>query len=202
MFWTAFVAGFTLCLSLIFAIGAQNAFVLKQGLRREYVWELALICALSDAILISAGVWGFAWAVAQVPRIEPVVRYVGAAFLLLYAAASAWAACTSQASLQASDAPRTSRRRAVLVCLALTWLNPHVYLDTMLLIGSVGTQYPGAQGSFAAGAICTSFLFFFGLGYGARLLAPIFRRPAAWRVLHALIAVLMTVIAMGLLRGG
>ncbi|MBQ7627068.1 MAG: amino acid transporter, partial [Rhodocyclaceae bacterium] len=190
MSWTAFVAGFTLCLTLIFAIGAQNAFVLKQGLRREYVFELALICALSDAILISTGVWGFSWAVAQVPRIEPVVRYAGAAFLLAYAAASAWAACTRQESLQASDAPRTSRRRAVLVCLALTWLNPHVYLDTML-IGSVGTQYPGAQGSFAAGAVCTSFLFFFSLGYGARLLAPIFRRPSAWRVLHALIAVLM-----------
>ena len=91
---------------------------------------------------------------------------------------------------------------AALVCLALTWLNPHVYLDTMLLIGSVGTQYPGAQGSFAAGAICTSFLFFFALGYGARLFAPVFRRPSAWRVLHALIAVLMTVIAIGLLRGG
>lgn len=198
---TAYLAGFTLCLTLILAIGAQNAFILKQGLRREYVVELALLCALSDAILIFCGVFGFSWVVARAPAVEPIARYGGAAFLFAYGLRSAWAALTSTETLTAGDAPRTSRKRALLTCLAITWLNPHVYLDTMLLIGSVGTHYPGAQGWFAAGATTTSFLFFFALGYGARLLAPVFRNPKAWRALEAAMAVLMWYLAASLLLG-
>jgi L-lysine exporter family protein LysE/ArgO len=193
------LAGFALGFSLILAIGAQNAFVLRQGLRREHVLAVVLVCALSDAVLIAAGVAGFGALAEMVPGLERVMRYGGAAFLLVYGARSFHAAWRGGAVLEAG-AGAGSRARAVLTCLALTWLNPHVYLDTVVLLGSISAQYDDRL-AFGAGAVTASFTFFFALGYGARLLAPLFRRPEAWRVLDAGVGVVMWSIAAGLLLG-
>lgn len=193
------LAGFALGLSLILAIGAQNAFVLRQGLRRAHVLAVVLVCALSDAVLVAAGVTGFGVLAEAVPGLERIMRYGGAAFLLVYGARSFLAAWRGGAALVAGEGAG-SLRRAVLTCLALTWLNPHVYLDTVVLLGSISAQYAD-RFAFGLGAVCASFVFFFALGYGARLLAPLFRRPASWRVLDAGVGCVMWVIAIGLLRG-
>lgn len=192
-------AGFLLGLSLIVAIGAQNAFILRQGLRREHVLPLVLTCAISDAILIALGVAGFATVLSRLDWLEPVLRYGGAAFLIAYAFRSAYSAWTGGNSLRAGDSARTSLRTALLTCLAFTWLNPHVYLDTVVLLGSISTRYAGQEPAFALGAMAASFCFFFSLGYGARLLAPLFARPVAWRILDAVIALVMASIAAKLL---
>ncbi len=193
------LAGFLLGLSLILPIGAQNAFVLRIGLRGEHVLAVCLTCAVSDAVLILAGVSGFAQLSARVPWAEPVLRYGGAAFLLAYGARSFMAAFGS-AALRPSDAAPESLGRVVLTCLAFTWLNPHVYLDTVLLVGTVGgSQPPGAQGAFLIGACLASAAWFASLGFGARLLAPLFARPAAWRVLDGAVGLTMLALAAGLL---
>ncbi len=197
--FTAITAGFFLGLSLIVAIGAQNAFILRQGLRREHVLPLVLTCALSDAILIALGVAGFATVLSRLDWLEPVLRYGGATFLILYALRSLHSAWAGGGSLRAGDTSATSLRTAMLTCLAFTWLNPHVYLDTVVLLGSISTRYAGHEFAFAAGAMTASFAFFFSLGYGARLLAPLFARPVAWRVLDLVIAFVMTTIAIKLL---
>jgi L-lysine exporter family protein LysE/ArgO len=196
---TAVTAGFFLGLSLIVAIGAQNAFILRQGLRREHVLTLVLTCAISDAILIALGVAGFATVLSRVQWLELVLRYGGAAFLIAYALRSAYSAWTGGNSLRAGETAGTSLRTAFLTCLAFTWLNPHVYLDTVVLLGSISTRYSGHELAFALGAMTASFCFFFSLGYGARLLAPLFARPVAWRVLDAVIALVMASIAVKLL---
>ncbi|SFO29732.1 L-lysine exporter family protein LysE/ArgO [Roseovarius lutimaris] len=193
------IAGFALGLSLILAIGSQNAFVLRQGLRREHVLAVVLVCALSDAALITFGVTGFGALAERVPGLERVMRYGGAAFLIWYGARSFLTAWRGGEVLEAG-AGAGSLRRAVLTCLALTWLNPHVYLDTVVLLGSVSSQY-GDRLGFGLGAVSASFVFFFCLGYGARLLAPLFRRELSWRVLDAGIGVVMWVIAARLLTG-
>ena len=195
----AATAGFFLGLSLIVAIGAQNAFVLRQGLRREHVLPLVLTCAISDAILIGLGVAGFATVLSRIDWLEPLLRYGGAAFLITYACRSAYSAWTGGNSLRASESTRTSLRTALLTCLAFTWLNPHVYHDTVVLLGSISTRYAGHELAFALGAMTASFFFFFSLGYGARLLAPLFARPAAWRILDGVIALVMASIAIKLL---
>jgi len=195
----ALVAGFGLGLSLILAIGAQNAFVLRQGLRREHVLPVVLVCAFSDAVLVAAGVAGFGALAEAVPGLARVMRYGGAAFLLVYGARAFLAAWRGGAVLEAGTAAG-SLRRAVLTCLALTWLNPHVYLDTVVLLGSVSAQYADRL-AFGAGAVAASFVFFFALGYGARLLAPLFRRPVSWRLLDAGVGAVMWAIAAGLLAG-
>jgi L-lysine exporter family protein LysE/ArgO len=192
------LAGFLLGLSLILPIGAQNAFVLRIGLRGEHVLAVCLTCAVSDAVLILAGVSGFAQLSAQVPWAETVLRYGGAAFLLVYGARSFMAAFGS-ASLRPSEAEPAGLGRAVLTCLALTWLNPHVYLDTVVLIGSISTQFDEGKGLFAAGAMLASFVFFFSLGFGARLLKPLFARPVTWRVLDIAIGLIMWATAARLL---
>ncbi|MDB5687752.1 MAG: amino acid transporter [Rhizorhabdus sp.] len=195
----SYIPGFLLGLSLIVAIGAQNAFVLRQGLRQEHVLIVCATCAVSDAILIIAGVAGFGAIIATVPWIDPVMRYGGAAFLLvngLRAFRSAW---NGGGALVAADAPVSSALATFATCLAFTWLNPHVYLDTVVLLGSVSTQYAGAKPAFAAGAMTASFLFFFSLGYGARLLRPLFARPGAWRALDILIGCVMCAIAVSLM---
>lgn len=197
--FTAATAGFLLGLSLIVAIGAQNAFILRQGLRREHVLPLVLTCAISDAILIALGVAGFATVLSRLDWLEPVMRYGGAAFLTVYALRSAHSAWAGGASLRAGEATATSLKAAFLTCLAFTWLNPHVYLDTVVLLGSISTRYAGQETAFALGAMTASFTFFFSLGYGARLLAPLFARPIAWRVLDALIAFVMAAIALKLI---
>ena len=197
----AALAGFALGLSLILAIGAQNAFVLRQGLRRSHVFAVCLTCALSDALLITAGVSGFGWMVEAAPWIEPLFRWAGAAFLLVYGALSMKSALASAEALSAADRGTGSLKAALGTCLALTWLNPHVYLDTVVLLGSVSTQWEGARLPFGLGAAAASFVFFFALGYGARLLAPVFARPNAWRALDALVSLVMWAIAAKLILG-
>ncbi|NKF51217.1 amino acid transporter [Shewanella sp. WXL01] len=199
---TTFLAGFTLSLSLIFAIGSQNAFVLKQGLKRQHVFAVALVCAISDAILISLGVAGFGAIVNQFPQIEVFARYGGALFLSVYALLSFKSAFTSKHALVADDKSASSPMQAILMCLAFTWLNPHVYLDTMVLLGSISTQYQPDEFLFGAGAVLASLVFFFSLAYGARFLAPLFKQPRSWQILEFLVGVMMSVIAVSLVVGG
>ncbi len=196
---TAAIAGFLLGFSLILAIGAQNAFVIRQGLRREHVFAVCLTCAFSDAALIAAGVAGFGALAEAVPWLERAMRYGGAAFLFWYGARnfiSAWRGGEAMEAAQGTGSLRT----ALLTCLALTWLNPHVYLDTVVLLGSISAQY-AQKLAFAIGAMTASFVFFFGLGYGARILDPLFRKPASWRVLDAIVGVTMWAIAAKLIAG-
>ena len=195
-------AGMTMGLSLIVAIGAQNAFVLRQGLRDEHVFAVCLTCAVSDAVLIVLGVSSFSRIAAALPWLDPVMRYGGGAFLLVYGAKSLRAALRSNEALAAGGASATvGLFGTLLACLAITWLNPHVYLDTVVLLGTVSTQFPGAAVSFTVGAIAGSFLFFFALGYGAAWLRPVFARPLAWRLLEGAIALVMGAIAVKLITG-
>jgi L-lysine exporter family protein LysE/ArgO len=196
---SAFLPGFGLSFSLILAIGAQNAFVLRQGLRRSHVFAVCLTCAFSDALLIAAGVAGFGWLAETAPWIQPLFRWGGAAFLVIYGAVAFRNAFRGGESLEAKGQGGQSLRSVLLTCLALTWLNPHVYLDTLVLIGSVSTEYPGQSFAFGAGAVSASFVFFFSLGYGARALAPFFEQPVAWRVLDACVGLVMWAIAAGLI---
>ena len=195
----AAISGFSLGLSLILAIGAQNAFVLKQGLKREHVFLVCLTCAASDAILILFGVMGLGIIIDRAPWLMPVMRYGGAAFLVLYGAKSFIAAWRSSDVLQQAGDIKAALLPTLLTCAALTWLNPHVYLDTVLLIGSVSTQFPGERGLFAAGAMLSSFVFFFSLGYAAAWLRPIFAKPMSWRVLEVVVGITMWAIAYKLL---
>lgn len=196
---TAFLAGFALSFSLILAIGAQNAFVLRQGLRRAHVFMVCLTCAVSDAILISVGVGGFGILSDMVPWLETVMLYGGAAFLFVYGAMAFWSAWKGTGVLKAEGGKTGSWQAALATCLALTWLNPHVYLDTVVLLGSIAAQYDGARLEFGVGAVTASFVFFFSLGYGARLLAPFFANPLAWRVLDVIVGVIMWAIALKLI---
>lgn len=195
------LAGFGFGLSLIVAIGAQNAFVLRQGLLRTHVLAVVAVCALSDAILILLGIGGAGIVFTALPWLTTVVRIGGAAFLLGYAVLAARRALRPKA-LDA-DEPRASAGLVptLLTALALTWLNPHVYLDTVVLLGSVANTHGDARWLFGAGAALGSIVWFTALGYGARLLQPIFARPAAWRILDAIIAVVMAGIATSLLLG-
>ena len=197
---SALTAGFSLGLSLIVAIGAQNAFVLRQGLNREYVFVVCLLCALSDAALILFGVFGFDWAVAQIAWIERVARYGGAVFLFGYGARSMYKALRATEHLHAAQQSAASCGTVALTCLALTWLNPHVYLDTVILLGSVSTQY-AAKWHFAMGAVLASFTFFFALGYGARIAVPLFAKARSWKILDAIIAIIMWSLGVALLFG-
>lgn len=194
----AFLPGFALSLTLILAIGAQNAFVLRQGLRKSHVFWVCLTCAVSDAMLIAAGVAGFGALGQALPWFEPVMRYGGAAFLIWYGARNAMSAWRGGAALEAEGLNTQTLRGTILTLLALTWLNPHVYLDTVVLLGSISAQYDNRL-AFGAGAVSASFVFFFGLGYGARLLSPLFARPRSWQILDGLIAVTMWAIAAKLL---
>lgn len=193
----AFPAGFALGFSLILAIGAQNAFVLKQGLRRTFVFSVCLTCALSDAILIAVGVTSFSLVSSAISWLAEIMRWGGALFLLVYGALSFRDAWRGGQALE-TDRASGSLKGALATCLALTWLNPHVYLDTVALLGSVSAQYE-APLTFGAGAVTASFVFFFSLGYGARFLAPLFAKPSAWRVLDIFIGIVMWSIAVGLL---
>lgn len=197
----AYTTGFTIGLSLILAIGAQNAFVLRQGLRNEYVLLVVLVCALSDAALIFFGASSFRQILVQVPWIDPVMRYGGAAFLIWYGAKSLYSAARSNASIVVANEPRMPVRYVLATCLALTWLNPHVYLDTVVLIGTISTRFPGQEILFASGAATASLVFFFLLGFGARYLRPVFATPKAWRILEAVIAIVMWFIALKLILG-
>lgn len=194
----AFLPGFFLSLSLILAIGAQNAFVLRQGLRRSHVFWVCLTCGMSDALLIAAGVAGFGSLARAFPWFETAMRYGGAAFLLWYGWCNACSAWRGGHALHAGAAVERPLVPTLATLLALTWLNPHVYLDTVVLIGSISAQYDNRL-AFGTGAALASLVFFFALGYGARLLAPLFARPRSWQVLDATIALTMWIIAAGLL---
>ena len=184
-------------LALIIAIGAQNAFVLRQGIRGEHIGILVFICALSDAILIAAGIIGIGALIHAAPVAVVVIRLAGAAFLLAYGVLAARRAVRPGALTAGKGAGTASRKAAVATVLALTWLNPHVYLDTVLLLGSVAAQQgPELRWWFGLGAAVGSIIWFSALGFGARLLRPFFARPASWRILDGLIAVVM--LALGI----
>ena len=196
---TTFITGFTLGLTLILAIGAQNAFVLKQGLKKHHVFLVCFICAFSDALLIALGVTGFSEVVKQFPLIESIARYGGAAFLFIYALKSFSSAFSQSHTLKPSGAVPESALKIAFTCLAFTWLNPHVYLDTVFLLGAISTKYEATRVEFAAGAMTASFVFFFTLGYGAKLLTPIFDKPVSWKVLEFIIGIVMLAIGVSLI---
>lgn len=193
-------AGFALGFSLIMAIGSQNAFVLRQGLRRQHVFWICLTCATSDALLITAGVMGFGSLALLWPWFEQAMRWGGAAFLLWYGARSLLAAWRGAEALDADNSAGVGAALLPVLAtvLALTWLNPHVYLDTVVLLGAISAQYPQPL-IFGLGAAIASFTFFFSLGYGAAALAPLFARPRAWQVLDVLVGLTMWAIAAKLL---
>jgi L-lysine exporter family protein LysE/ArgO len=193
------LSGFTAGGSLIIAIGAQNAFVLRQGLRREHVLAIVAVCALSDVVLIALGVAGIGALVEAAPFALTIVTIAGALFLLAYAVFAARRAIRPKA-LAAGTAEKTTLVAAVLTAVALTWLNPHVYLDTVLLLGSLAaTHGPEGKWIFALGAALASIVWFTALGYGARLLSRVFARPVAWRILDAVIALVMLALAITLI---
>jgi L-lysine exporter family protein LysE/ArgO len=194
-------AGFLTSLSLIVAIGAQNAFVLRQGLRREYVLPVVAICALADALLIGAGIAGLGALVTARPVAIDVIRYGGAAFLLAYGALAARRAFRSQVLTAAEQAPATLRA-VLLACLGFTFLNPHVYLDTVVLQGALANRYGDGRWLYGLGAVLASLLWFAALGFGAGRLSRVFARAWSWRVLDALIAGTMIVLAAGLVLSG
>jgi L-lysine exporter family protein LysE/ArgO len=196
-----FAQGLTLSLGLIVAIGAQNAFVLRQGLRREHVGSVVLFCALADGVLIAAGVLGMAQALGERPALARALALVGAAFLAIYGWRALQRARQPQALAPARTVGAGGRGAAVAQAAAFTLLNPHVYLDTVLLVGSVGAQQPaGLRGWFIAGASLASIGWFVLLGYGARWLAPWFAQPRAWQLLDRAIGATMFVLAALLLR--
>ena len=199
---TGAITGFAAAFTLILAIGAQNAFVLRQGLMRQHVFWLCLFCAMSDAILIAAGVAGFGALVALYPGFPRLMALAGAAFLVVYGA------LRFRAAVVGDDAIVLAGRSAglwptIATAAAFTWLNPHVYLDTLGLIGAISTQFSGpARLLFVLGAMSSSFVFFFGLGYGARLLAPMMQSARAWRILDFGIGATMWALAAGLILKG
>ncbi len=198
----AMLAGFGTGLGLIAAIGAQNAFVLRQGLRREHVLAVVLTCALSDAVLIIAGVAGFGVLVRAVPWLGPLLLWAGAAFLFIYGALRFRAAWRGGAALMPAPGGAEPLGRIIGLCLLFTWGNPHVYLDTVVLLGAISAQYAPQQAAFGAAAATASLVFFSALGFGARLLAPVFARPTAWVVLEVIVGATMWLIAASLLWNG
>ena len=190
-------SGFALGFSLILAIGAQNAFILRAGILRRHVLPLVLVCAISDAVLIVAGVAGFSALVQTYPAIVDYLRYFGAAFLVFYGLRAFLAAIRSGSAMH-SGAEENDLWKSIAICLMLTWLNPHVYLDTVVLVGSLAAQSADPW-VFGVGAISASFVFFLALGYGARFFAPLFQNPRAWKILDFVIALIMWSIAHSLL---
>ena len=196
MYLTTALAGFVASAGLIVAIGSQNAFVLRQGLLQRNVGMVVLTCALGDIVLILCGVLGVGALVREWPALLQVLRFGGAVFLGVYglmAARRAWAGSSGLAPADGS----TSSRRVLLACLAFTFLNPHVYLDTMILLGSLSTRYAGmGRWAFAFGACLASVTWFSTLGFGSRLLQPVFKSPIAWRLLDAFVALFMLILAV------
>lgn len=197
------LAGFLSGAALIMAIGSQNSFVLRQGIRGEHVLPIVLVCAGADALLIAAGVAGLGALIESTPIVLTLARYGGAIFLAVYGVAAGRRALQPH-RLVVDSAVGVSLSTALATCLAFTFLNPHVYLDTVILLGALANQRTGTGMShwvFAAGAIAASFAWFFALGFGARLLAPVFSKPIAWRYLDAVIAITMVGLSLTLLVG-
>lgn len=196
-----YTQGLLLGLGLIVAIGAQNAFVLRQGLLREHIGLIVLFCALADALLIGAGVLGMGQALGERPALAHALALAGAVFLAAYGWQALKRARHASALTAASNGVPLSRLAALAQAAAFTLLNPHVYLDTVLLVGSIGAQHPPLlRPWFIAGASSASVLWFAALGYGSRKLAPLFARPRAWQVLDSLIGIMMWLLALLLLR--
>lgn len=196
--WHSYLNGILVAFGLIMAIGAQNAFVLAQSLRREHHLAVAALCVVCDALLVTLGVFGLATLLTQSPLLLGIARWGGAAFLLYYGALALHRAVRPQSLGQEQDRGPRSRRAVLLSALAVTLLNPHVYLDTVLLIGSLGAQQ-AAPGAYALGAASASLMWFFTLALGAAWLAPWLARPATWRLLDLLVAAMMFSVAAQLL---
>lgn len=196
--WQSYLNGLLVAAGLIVALGAQNAFVLAQSLRREHHLPVAALCVLCDALLVAAGVFGLATLLAQNPVLLGIARWGGAAFLLWYGVKALRRALNPQALNEAAGAGPRSRRAVLLAALAVTLLNPHVYLDTVLLIGSLGAQQT-VPGAYALGAASASLLWFFTLALGAAWLAPWLARPTTWRLLDLSVALMMFAVAGQLL---
>jgi L-lysine exporter family protein LysE/ArgO len=195
--------GFGTGASLIIAIGAQNAFVLRQGILKNHVFVTVFICALIDAILIALGVGGFGRILVSSPLLLNIARWGGALFLIYYGIRSFRAVLKSE-SLKVNTAgrDRPNLQQTILTVIALSLLNPHVYLDTVILVGSIGAQFPSSERSyFAIGAIIASFAWFFSMGFGARYLGPIFQKPLSWKILDFIIGCVMWLIAAMLIFG-
>ncbi|MEI7543551.1 MAG: L-lysine exporter [Mycobacteriaceae bacterium] len=197
---TPVLLGFVTGLSLIVAIGAQNAFVLRQGIRNEHVLPVVILCAVSDLVLIVAGIAGLGALITAHPQLLSVARYGGAAFLVGYGLLAARRAL-HPATLTPSDAAPARLTSVLVTCLALTFLNPHVYLDTVVLVGTLAAQQGEARWRFGAGAATASVVWFFSLGFGARRLAGLFAKPTTWRVLDGLIALIMITLGISLALG-
>ncbi|QVK31309.1 LysE/ArgO family amino acid transporter [Pseudomonas syringae] len=197
--WQSYLNGLLIAAGLIMAIGTQNAFVLAQGLRREHHVAVAMLCIVCDAILVAAGVFGLANVLAQNPTLLAVARWGGVIFLSWYGLQALRRACSRQSLEHSAAVGRKSLRTVLLSALAVTLLNPHVYLDTLLLIGSLGAQQ-GVPGAYVAGAASASLLWFSSLALGAAWLAPWLARPATWRMLDLMIAVMMFSVAFQLIR--
>jgi L-lysine exporter family protein LysE/ArgO len=195
---TAILAGFFLGGSLIIAIGAQNAFVLRQGLLLRHVFPVVLFCAVSDATLILLGVAGFGEAIKAAPSLLKAVTWGGAAFLFWYGF-TAFRRAMAPNTLETGQGAELSLSAALAQCAAFTWLNPHVYLDTVVLVGGISTTFDDNRWWYAFGAATSSFVWFFALGYGARLLTPVFRKPGAWKALDILIGCVMWGLALKVL---
>ncbi len=195
-----FLTGLLLGGSLIIAIGSQNAYVLKQGLLKSHVFIICLICALSDALLIILGTSGVGAIIEKHPEWLKAVTWFGAAYLIAFAFMSFRAAFNGETLQTASNTTSQSTKTVVTTVLALTFLNPHVYLDTVLLIGSIASSYSGADKIyFMLGTVSASFIWFFGLGYGARFLSPLFSNPKAWKILNIMIGIVILWIAYRLI---
>ena len=191
--------GLSTGLSLIVAIGAQNAFVLRQGIRREHILLTVVLCALSDVVLIFAGITGVGMVVERAPWILTIARIGGAIFLICYAFFALRRAIAPSGMDSSSTSAPTTAWSVAATALMLTWLNPHVYIDTVLLLGSIGASQGEASGAFAVGAMLASVLWFAALGYAARFLSRFFAKPTAWRVLDGLICIFMSSFAIMLL---
>lgn len=196
--WYTFVQGFLIGLSLIVAIGAQNAFVLQQGLLQRPVFWICFICALSDSLLIWMGVTGFSKVLQNYPQLLLWSRWIGALFLVIYGLKHFGSALFVDTVMTTGSEKSNNTLKSVMICLALTWLNPHVYLDTVMLIGSISIQFESQAQYFALGAMMASWSFFFSLGYGARYLLPWFQKTYTWKILDLIIALIMWSIAMSL----
>jgi L-lysine exporter family protein LysE/ArgO len=196
--WQSYLNGLLIAAGLIIALGAQNAFVLAQSLRREHHLPVAVLCVLCDALLVTAGVFGLASLLAQNPTLLAIARWGGAAFLLWLGVQALRRALHPQALSQANQTDPRSRRAVLMTALAVTLLNPHVYLDTVLLIGSLGAQQ-AVPGAYALGAASASLIWFFSLALGAAWLAPWLARPATWRLIDLAVALMMFAVAGQLL---
>lgn len=195
-----FIQGFIVCFGLIVSIGAQNAFLLKQGILKQHIFWIALLCFLGDVFLMTIGVLGLGSLIAELPVLSFIISLLGAVFLLSYGSRSFISVFKSGEYLVASGENATSLKKALLITFAITFLNPHVYIDTVVIVGSIGGKLDFTEKMyFLAGTLCCSLLWFFGIGYGARLLSPYFAKRRTWQILDAVTGLIMYFIAFSLL---